>query len=896
MQIFVKTVRGKTISLDVKDKDTVRDIKTKIDLEEPVEQQRLIYDGKPLDDDKTCAAYSIEKNSTLFQVMNISGGGRGQAGGVSSPRRNPEDAFPASFYCMITHCVMDDPVMDPSGHTYERSAIMSWLQEHHTSPITREPLEEGQLISNRALRDAIEEAKRPASPLAVEDQPDAVSSEVAATAELCEERALLSVTAYANTGSEALLYMSAQPPIGSEGSRTPCDLVVIIDVSGSMATEVESVNEAGVKESHGLTILDLVKHAALTIAATLGPKDRLAIVKYSDEGQTVVDLTNCTDEGRVRLNAGIKSLEADGLTNLWGGLKTGLDLLKAAASNADTKQSARRFGKVLLLTDGQPTVQPPRGEEAMLRRYFETNGCVGTISTFGFGYSLDSKLLESLSSVGSGTYSFIPDGSLLGTVFVNACATTLATVGTNVTVDIELPDGWAVSQKQIEASVPPSWTREDSWTAACRVPGLTPTEWGCQVKLGEMQFGQSRDYLIRIEKAGGQTGADEEATIEEVAGFAKLSYQMANGADVEISSAINFSHNELLSPEANGAFARMICASAIRGATLSAKKESLPCAKEVLHEAISNIRQLKLKNHAAINASELLQDLEGQVSEAVRKVEWFSRWGVHYLPALCKAHETQTCMNFKDPGLQSYGGAAFGSLRDWSDAKFCSLPPPKPSRPRRHPSSGSTSVSMRSYMNARAICFAGECQVTMADGSRQRVDAVRKGDKVMMPNGNPAAVQCIVVTPFEKGHADLVCLDSGLIITPFHPIWPRGASRWTFPAELAEPQQIKCPAVYSFVLSDGGSCLLVNDTPAVSLGHELKDSPAWVTTSAWSGLTTVAEHQFFGTKAVITELKMLHGWHEGRIVLPSGGSAVRGSSGQSCGYHGRVTSLIETAV
>merc|ERR1712146_6209 len=207
-----------------------------------------------------------------------------------------------------------------------------------------------------------------------------------------------------------------------------------------------------------------------------------------------------------------------------------------------------------------------------------------------------------------------------------------------------------------------------------------------------------------------------------------------------------------------------------------------------------------------------------------------------------------------------------------SDAKFCSLPPPKPSRPRRHPSSGSTSVSMRSYMNARAICFAGECQVTMADGSRQRVDAVRKGDKVMMPNGNPAAVQCIVVTPFEKGHADLVCLDSGLIITPFHPIWPRGASRWTFPAELAEPQQIKCPAVYSFVLSDGGSCLLVNDTPAVSLGHELKDSPAWVTTSAWSGLTTVAEHQFFGTKAVITELKMLHGWHKdessSRAVAP----------------------------
>ena len=47
------------------------------------------------------------------------------------------------------------------------------------------------------------------------------------------------------------------------------------------------------------------------------------------------------------------------------------------------------------------------------------------------------------------------------------------------------------------------------------------------------------------------------------------------------------------------------------------------------------------------------------MSEAVAKREWYKKWGQHYLPSLANAHMLQMCNNFKDPGIQFYGGALF---------------------------------------------------------------------------------------------------------------------------------------------------------------------------------------------------------------------------------------------
>lgn len=130
--------------------------------------------------------------------------------------------------------------------------------------------------------------------------------------------------------------------------HVPCDITLVIDVSGSMCEEAPVPTEnPSEKERNGLTVLDLTKHAALTILETLNKDDRLGIVTFSDDATIIQTLLPMTPNNKAITRAKIAGLKPDGLTNLWHGILKGIEV-----SNKNINPNSA--SAIMVLTDGMP--------------------------------------------------------------------------------------------------------------------------------------------------------------------------------------------------------------------------------------------------------------------------------------------------------------------------------------------------------------------------------------------------------------------------------------------------------------------------------------------------------------------------------------------------------------
>jgi Ca-activated chloride channel family protein len=197
------------------------------------------------------------------------------------------------------------------------------------------------------------------------------------------------------------------PPAPGADTRTPLDLALVIDRSGSMA---------GRK-------LDITKECAAFLARRLAPTDRIALVTYDDEVRLMAPLANPTSA----LAVAIASIGPGGQTNLSGGWMKGFEVL----GGADERGAIR---KILLMTDGLANVGVTDAPSLVsLTRGAVDHQRVGT-TTIGFGDDFDEELLTAMASSGNAHHAASPDDA--PGIFAKEFSDLVSLVAQNLSVEV----------------------------------------------------------------------------------------------------------------------------------------------------------------------------------------------------------------------------------------------------------------------------------------------------------------------------------------------------------------------------------------------------------------------------------------------------------------------------
>ncbi|KFA65290.1 hypothetical protein S40285_02715 [Stachybotrys chlorohalonatus IBT 40285] len=688
------------------------------------------------------------------------------------------------------------------------------------------------------------------------------------------------------------LHVNIDPPPAPRTplSHVPSDIVLVIDVSGSMETNAPIPGEDP-NESTGLCILDLVKHAARTIVETMGEHDRLGIVTFDSVARIVQHLRPMTPSNKATSRENIDKMMPGTATNMWYGMRDAFKVFQEASGSTNVPA-------MMILTDGMPNYMCPR--EGYVPKLRTMAPFPASIHTFGFGYSLNSHLLKSIADIGGGNYAFIPDAGMIGTVFVHAVANLQATHAMNATLTLTYP-----APLEIQTAMGESVDQTPPHTHVHH--GKTYST--LNINVGNVLYGQARNIVLRVKNIPTVQSVDE---LNPPIVDACLKYKRSTSkiSEDDGSPASPFARSPVLAeavarrsvldssriPSATMAYHESrarICSFLSSTFSSQIRREDLqsrtPCGKTftaIGAEFAALMEDLPAQQYMDDLNRSLMEDLtgpppHGEISLAINTKSNFYRWGVHYLPSYLSAHSRQMCNTFKDTGPLQYGANSplFIACRDRLDEAFDQLPAPTPSLPRSEKHSGH--VSMRSYNNRGGPCFAGSTPVTLASGRSVPIRKLRRGVKVSTPAG-VRRVAMVLKTPVQM--AMLCCVGAAqLLVTPWHPISCDGGKTWAFPANVAESR----PVPYSGAVY---SVLLQRDRSAAAHAIRVGGDGVWGVTLGHGILRggDVRAHTFLGDyNSVGKSLIRLGADNKGVVV--GGGVERDANSGLICGFRKRMT-------
>jgi len=203
--------------------------------------------------------------------------------------------------------------------------------------------------------------------------------------------------------------------LAGEEQRTPVNVAIVLDRSGSMSGEK----------------IAKAKEAALLAIEKLGPRDIVSVVAYNHLVEVLLPATKVTDKGTIR--EAINRLTAAGTTALFAGVSKGADELRKFLDK-------RRANRIILLSDGLANVGPSSPAElGELGASLIKEGI--SVTTIGYGTDYNEDLMTQLARRSDGNHAFVQEPADLARILKCEFGDVLAVVAQEVVVKVQCADG-----------------------------------------------------------------------------------------------------------------------------------------------------------------------------------------------------------------------------------------------------------------------------------------------------------------------------------------------------------------------------------------------------------------------------------------------------------------------
>lgn len=282
---------------------------------------------------------------------------------------------------------------------------------------------------------------------------------------------------------QATLQLSVSTSVNPEDyARLPMQLVVVVDHSGSMASDGR---------------LTKVKQGLHTLIDGLLDEDRLAIVEFDDEVDTVAPFASTLD--RVRLHKVVDGLQPRGGTNIHDGLAQGFGLLGDRPAN-------ERQNRVILLSDGLATAGNT-SQDAMFALAREHVSSGVALSTIGVGNDFDVALMRGLAEQGAGSYYFLEDPAAADEVFEEELDYFLQPIALDVRLEAVAQPGFELG----EVTGSTLWTAQPG-AGAMTIPAVFVASRTSQTG-GQGRRGGGSMIFAHLTPSAGSTGKVAQVTL-----------------------------------------------------------------------------------------------------------------------------------------------------------------------------------------------------------------------------------------------------------------------------------------------------------------------------------------------------------------------------------------------